>query len=78
MTTTVVQVNHKNEIHLVDRGGLKHVTNMAYSLLVSMEMELRSHLQGNAVPVDSVTEAISTNKNVFFSRPCLLPNGKWK
>ena len=56
-------------IDLIDRGGLRHVTNMAYSLLVAMELELRTHL-ANAVPKadfkEKVTAGIFTNEDVLF------------
>ena len=32
-------------ISVIDRGGLKHVTNTTYSMFASMEIELRKHIQ---------------------------------
>ena len=31
----------------VDRGGLKHVTNMTYCMFTSAEVELRKHLHSS-------------------------------
>lgn len=56
---------------LVDRGGLIHVSDTLYSLFVSMEMELRSHLHtGNPGLVRGMKEQMCTsvaeNEDVLF------------
>jgi len=37
---------HESEVwtNTVDRGGLKHISNMTYMLFMSMELELRKQL----------------------------------
>ena len=57
-------------MNAVDRGGLKHVSNMTYMMFVSTELEFRRHLataeQAHAIDVDSVKKNIIENDDVQF------------
>ena len=55
----------------IDRGGLKHITNMTYMMFESMEIELRRHLRiadmahGSGIK-DKVKTEIVSNEDVRF------------
>lgn len=54
----------------VDRGGLKHITNMVYMLFVSVELVIRCHLQGLDQPsFSSVKDKIIEDDDVQFTGP---------
>ena len=51
----------------VDRGGLKHITNMVYMLFVSVELVIRRHLQGLDQPsLSSVKSQVVEDEDVQF------------
>ena len=58
-------------VNSVDRGGLKHVTNMTYMVIASMELEVKKHLSLDATkyPPDikrTLTDALTNNEDVNF------------
>jgi len=66
-------ITHASEdwTDIMDRGGLKHVTDMVYMLFVSMEMELRHHLHPAKMNESSDLKAMATksiieNEDVTF------------
>ena len=64
---------HESEewTNAIDRGGLKHVSDMTYMLFVSMELELRQHLHDVSASEDSgmkekAMEKMLHNEDVLF------------
>ena len=64
---------HESEAwtNAMDRGGLKHVSNMTYMLFVSNELELRQHLHDGTASDESgmkemAIEKILHNEDVLF------------
>ena len=51
---------------VVDRGGLKYITNMVYMLFVSVELVLRKNLPTDQPRLPSVTEEAITDGDVQF------------
>ena len=53
----------------IDRGGLKHVSDMTYMLFMSMEQVVRKHLQIGSTsqnPQREIIEKKLNNNDVFF------------
>ena len=54
----------------MDRGGLKHVSNMTYSMFASIETEMRRYLQEhnepNSVNILGVEAKVMENDDVLF------------
>ena len=52
----------------MDRGGLKHINDMVYTLFESMEIELRRllHSSSGEIPKESTIETICVNEDVLF------------
>ena len=66
---------------MVDRGGLKHVGQSTFMLFVSMEKELRCHLQPSIVSLDTdvkktAVDSIIANDdvNMYWS----ILSGNWQ
>ena len=55
---------HESEAwtNAIDRGGLKHVSNMTYMLFVSMELELRQHLHDGTASDESEMKEMAIEK----------------
>ena len=70
----------KGWLEAVDRGGLKHVTNMTYMLFVSGEMELRKYISRNESPISlnlmKAKEELLASDNVQFYWSMVSSN--WK
>ena len=66
---------------LVDRGGLKHVSDTVYMMFYEMEMEVRSHIRDNCASEvktvkNEVTQAMKQNEDVLFYWSIVSAN--WK
>ena len=64
---------HESEewTNAIDRGGLKHISDMTYMLFVSMELELHQHLHDGSASEDSgmkekAMEKMLHNEDVLF------------
>ena len=64
---------HESEMwtNTIDRGGLKHVSNMTYMMFMSMELELRQQLHSGCASEETAMkekaiEKISQNDDVLF------------
>ena len=64
---------HESEMwtNTIDRGGLKHVSNMTYMMFMSMELELRQQLHSGCASEETgmkekAIEKISQNDDVLF------------
>ena len=58
-------------VNSIDRGGLKHVTNMMYMVMESMELEVKKHLSLDATEYPpnlkrTLLDAIIKNEDVNF------------
>ena len=53
-------------MNTIDRGSLKHITNMVYMLFVSVELVLRKHLQGDQPSLTTVKEKAIEDEDVQF------------
>ena len=54
-------------VQSIDRGGLKHVTNMTYMASEAMEVEFRKHLIiSNVINTHKIKTEIENNGDVQF------------
>ena len=70
MTWTPTNSEESNDwMRAVDRGGLKHATNMTFAMLASAEAELRKHIHehtANELNLTVAKEKILCNDDVQF------------
>ena len=77
MLTLIICVMTDGWMKSVDRGGLKHITNMLYMFFVSVELVIGTHLQGLDQPsFNSMKDKIVEEDDIQF--PSYLSTGRMR